>query len=125
MIRRPPRSTRTDTLFPYTTLFRSLDRVRDLFGRCRPERSKLDRNDQVIAHQQGSEVDPRPGWRRTDDAEVKIRIEGRQVGIQSRERTRAVRILISPHANAVARVSRKRRGWNIVDLEQKIGRAQV
>src|SRR3546814_13074348 len=27
MIRRPPRSTRTDTLFPYTTLFRS--RLRD------------------------------------------------------------------------------------------------
>src|SRR3546814_11038225 len=28
MIRRPPRSTRTDTLFPYTTLFRSeLERV--------------------------------------------------------------------------------------------------
>src|SRR3546814_6298908 len=26
MIRRPPRSTRTDTLFPYTTLFRSPDR---------------------------------------------------------------------------------------------------
>src|SRR3546814_3769922 len=25
MIRRPPRSTRTDTLFPYTTLFRSTD----------------------------------------------------------------------------------------------------
>src|SRR3546814_4642773 len=24
MIRRPPRSTRTDTLFPYTTLFRSV-----------------------------------------------------------------------------------------------------
>src|SRR3546814_3573382 len=30
MIRRPPRSTRTDTLFPYTTLFRS---ERKLFGR--------------------------------------------------------------------------------------------
>src|SRR3546814_2816993 len=29
MIRRPPRSTRTDTLFPYTTLFRSA---------CRPAR---------------------------------------------------------------------------------------
>src|SRR3546814_15574009 len=25
MIRRPPRSTRTDTLFPYTTLFRSAE----------------------------------------------------------------------------------------------------
>src|SRR3546814_2199632 len=30
MIRRPPRSTRTDTLFPYTTLFRS--REHDLAG---------------------------------------------------------------------------------------------
>src|SRR3546814_14139072 len=27
MIRRPPRSTRTDTLFPYTTLFRSLRQI--------------------------------------------------------------------------------------------------
>src|SRR3546814_8563690 len=27
MIRRPPRSTRTDTLFPYTTLFRSVARI--------------------------------------------------------------------------------------------------
>src|SRR3546814_16104474 len=32
MIRRPPRSTRTDTLFPYTTLFRSP--VRDRMQRC-------------------------------------------------------------------------------------------
>src|SRR3546814_11285998 len=29
MIRRPPRSTRTDTLFPYTTLFRSLSSLHD------------------------------------------------------------------------------------------------
>src|SRR3546814_19209455 len=33
MIRRPPRSTRTDTLFPYTTLFRSLSRFgKYIFG---------------------------------------------------------------------------------------------
>src|SRR3546814_8066082 len=33
MIRRPPRSTRTDTLFPYTTLFRSIapDKRRQFF----------------------------------------------------------------------------------------------
>src|SRR3546814_4512095 len=30
MIRRPPRSTRTDTLFPYTTLFRGIHRSRIL-----------------------------------------------------------------------------------------------
>src|SRR3546814_3499603 len=32
MIRRPPISTRTDTLFPYTTLFRSLDIKRNAAG---------------------------------------------------------------------------------------------
>src|SRR3546814_11959610 len=61
MIRRPPRSTRTDTLFPYTTLFRSLpgDVVRrrgavpqdlcdlrpgiELDTRSRPQRGRHDR----------------------------------------------------------------------------------
>src|SRR3546814_6026707 len=32
MIRRPPRSTRTDTLFPYTTLFRSYDAQKGQHG---------------------------------------------------------------------------------------------
>src|SRR3546814_4393429 len=32
MIRRPPRSTRTDTLFPYTTLFRSAFLAAAFFG---------------------------------------------------------------------------------------------
>src|SRR3546814_20455994 len=32
MIRRPPRSTRTDTLFPYTTLFRSAFAGLSLYG---------------------------------------------------------------------------------------------
>src|SRR3546814_1468210 len=35
MIRLPPRSTRTDTLFPYTTLFRSADTIRQRFGQHR------------------------------------------------------------------------------------------
>src|SRR3546814_10868500 len=44
MIRRPPRSTRTDTLFPYTTLFRSAYRGADAYphrvyhGLQRPDR---------------------------------------------------------------------------------------
>src|SRR3546814_1101555 len=38
MIRRPPRSTRTDTLFPYTTLFRSvLERIEALRGQVIPD----------------------------------------------------------------------------------------
>src|SRR3546814_9822011 len=40
MIRRPPRSTRTDTLFPYTTLFRSSGHQRRPFGQpCRFRRA--------------------------------------------------------------------------------------
>src|SRR3546814_1150425 len=35
MIRRPPRSTRTDTLFPYTTLFRSIIGEQRLFDERR------------------------------------------------------------------------------------------
>src|SRR3546814_15285000 len=34
MLRRPPRSTRTDTLFPYTTLFRSPRRASRSASRC-------------------------------------------------------------------------------------------
>src|SRR3546814_14410131 len=33
MIRRPPRSTRTDTLFPYTTLFRSVEQHFNMINR--------------------------------------------------------------------------------------------
>src|SRR3546814_20503441 len=36
MRRRPPRSTRTDTLFPYTTRFRSLERLRPPVCRLQP-----------------------------------------------------------------------------------------
>src|SRR3546814_6730057 len=39
MIRRPPRSTRTDTLFPYTTLFRAAGIPRDGGSPCTRSRS--------------------------------------------------------------------------------------
>src|SRR3546814_13014365 len=42
MIRRPPRSTRTDTLFPYTTLFRSRP------NRCLAA-SEFDRTEKIMA----------------------------------------------------------------------------
>src|SRR3546814_4948464 len=51
MIRRPPRSTRTDTLFPYTTLFRS-ELLRD-----RPETGWLQRLSTVV--DPGATID---GW---------------------------------------------------------------
>src|SRR3546814_7634995 len=49
MIRRPPRSTRTDTLFPYTTLFRSIGDV-DEGG----VRAVLDRISGAVEHRHGA-----------------------------------------------------------------------
>src|SRR3546814_3154059 len=46
MIRRPPRSTRTDTLFPYTTLFRS-----QLFA-------VVEDHDQVLRHRRLHTLEP-------------------------------------------------------------------
>src|SRR3546814_3694474 len=46
MIRRPPRSTRTDTLFPYTTLFRSIDTTLKS-DRCLDD---LDSNEQIVVY---------------------------------------------------------------------------
>src|SRR3546814_10636941 len=82
MIRRPPRSTRTDTLFPYTTLFRS------------PRRG-ADREEGRAVRPEGI---PRPLCRRApriDRAQAQIeeqpqdhRGEGRAVGARRRERRR-------------------------------------
>src|SRR3546814_14372083 len=84
MIRRPPRSTRTDTLFPYTTLFRSGEhggqraKRRAVVGaiidrRVEAQRGKADRRDatrpkigfgrRAEDRSAGAEETPcRPGW---------------------------------------------------------------
>src|SRR3546814_9398604 len=58
MIRRPPRSTRTDTLFPYTTLFRSPSR---LFERGAAGGYRAD------AHERRIDAAGRPGRDRSEE----------------------------------------------------------
>src|SRR3546814_6250011 len=53
MIRRPPRSTRTDTLFPYTTLFRSLRERARVHGWIWP---------QILSHRAVAEPDRESLW---------------------------------------------------------------
>src|SRR3546814_16673566 len=50
MIRRPPRSTRTDTLFPYTTLFRSVGEERE--RETETDRIAVNRGDDRLRHEQ-------------------------------------------------------------------------
>src|SRR3546814_9231937 len=59
MIRRPPRSTRTDTLFPYTTLFRSRD-CHD--RRCRRHRQLCPDSDRWVSGGFGR-VEGHTAWR--------------------------------------------------------------
>src|SRR3546814_6212066 len=67
MIRRPPRSTRTDTLFPYTTLFRSQvadAALRDV--RPNPRVIELDRSQPEFVQTFGQYLDKRISQQRID-----------------------------------------------------------
>src|SRR3546814_18312635 len=99
MLRRPPRSTRTYTLFPYTTLFRSSPpRLLALPRRCRRRieggRYGRVRRRGAAARTAGGRtgVDRRPYrrpplWRRPDRPQ-QLRWQGRRTPIGRRENTR-------------------------------------
>src|SRR3546814_6163267 len=70
MIRRPPRSTRTDTLFPYTTLFRSLARDLRRARRRAPapaSHQRCKRPDLRARVRRSSAADHRPGRSRSEE----------------------------------------------------------
>src|SRR3546814_19250853 len=64
MIRRPPRSTRTDTLFPYTTLFRSDPDIAIVQERHLPEWLAVQMVGLVILERNGAHVMRKPGFLR-------------------------------------------------------------
>src|SRR3546814_6806585 len=75
MIRRPPRSTRTDTLFPYTTLFRSHPHVQVHAGKQRQRRQHQRQGHAHEAHGKREVEDPQ----RQHGEEVKHRAPGARV----------------------------------------------
>src|SRR3546814_13778148 len=90
MIRRPPRSTRTDTLFPYTTLFRSRRGDRGIVGRGGLVRL-LHRARELFGGEVGGQAGLRDeegalrqldvaGWRGHDDIVALDRSDERRVG---------------------------------------------
>src|SRR3546814_3450929 len=88
MIRRPPRSTRTDTLFPYTTLFRSRK-----LHHLRFQRDPLKRKPGLIeeAEQQGQLVRP---YRRARIAAGKAERPHRGASRRSEEHTSELQSLM-------------------------------
>src|SRR3546814_14464656 len=90
MIRRPPRSTRTDTLFPYTTLFRSFHCHGRTVGKCVRQLSRsCVRNGRVPRILSANDADFRNLWSQNRFAPVQQdkkykdrRSEGNPLGIQ-------------------------------------------
>src|SRR3546814_4103895 len=58
MIRRPPRSTRTDTLFPYTTLVRSEGRRNDVRVNCLAPTAATGMTEGILEEQALAALDP-------------------------------------------------------------------
>src|SRR3546814_2337248 len=91
MIRRPPRSTRTDTLFPYTTLFRSLrpavGRTGLAHGRCAhqapPRRGHRFPPDARVPHRRQPAPDRLEGDRARAQADLARRSEEHTSELQS------------------------------------------
>src|SRR3546814_1360675 len=85
MIRRPPRSTRTDTLFPYTTLFRSSPHAFALLGAKEPPSQPHQRADRagVEDAEQGTLVRARRKDDRPDEAHQERRSEEHTSELQS------------------------------------------
>src|SRR3546814_20329201 len=73
MLRRPPISTRTDTLFPYTTLFRSGARHADRAVPGRKQHIRPDSSEQRNLEQRLAKLDP--ALRPEDALEPRQRIE--------------------------------------------------
>src|SRR3546814_12666865 len=59
MHRRPPRSTRTDTLFPYTTLFRSIEQQLEAVDEERAGRAAVDVVQPVLRREMPVEIGER------------------------------------------------------------------
>src|SRR3546814_11104644 len=87
MIRRPPKSTRTDTLFPYTTLFRSLHPCRRRGAGDRRRRRRLVRRRRLPQGPPGRPLRHRQGPRRP----------------RSQGRSRGLAAALPPHRHLPAR----------------------
>src|SRR3546814_15184938 len=107
MIRRPPRSTRTDTLFPYTTLFRSYI---DIYGHT--DSSGSDSYNQGLSERRAASVADYLGTRGVQRARVATMGYGEsqlkcvpETSEADRQCTRRVEIRIAPVTQSEAKAA--------------------
>src|SRR3546814_2673825 len=95
MIRRPPRSTRTDTLFPYTTLFRSRrnPRNREILLAQDPQQFVATMERWALAYMP-SQTSPVPGMSADDFVRLKMPVLIHRNGVRSEEHTSELQSLM-------------------------------
>src|SRR3546814_12363405 len=81
MIRRPPRSTRTDTLFPYTTLFRSVQLIDDkgniVLDLNKEDNQRIQGGDRASFHFEGKVPGVKP-WNHETPARYRLNLIDRK-----------------------------------------------
>src|SRR3546814_5946671 len=111
MIRRPPRSTRTDTLFPYTTLFRSISSREHGWAR---DRGRLTSRDVLVVDEAGmiGTGQLQRVLSEAADAGAKVVLVGDTQQLQAIEAGAAFRLLGQTHGAAeLGEVRRQQGAW--------------
>src|SRR3546814_3487763 len=122
MIRRPPRSTRTDTLFPYTTLFRSLPLWKLLGGATS---ARLEAYNTDIGWLSFAKEKLVEGIRRTieQDGFQRIKLKGgHDDPMIDFDRIEAVRKAVGPHVTIALDANGK---WNLPTCKRFCARAEA
>src|SRR3546814_2635670 len=127
MIRRPPRSTRTDTLFPYTTLFRSGVRAKDRRDALTLHRAQDRVNMPSVIDIGGvANAEPRSGRPRIDHRDVAARPDNPRLGAGEgvgrrvrREHAAHERLVLRSEEHTSELQSLMRLSYAVVCLQQK------
>src|SRR3546814_10356960 len=96
MIRRPPRSTRTDTLFPYTTLFRSAldDLAGQPFGDGRLADARIADIERIVLRAAAEDLDGALHLLAATDQRIDLSVAGLLVQIHAELLERAFALLL-------------------------------
>src|SRR3546814_8192423 len=102
MIRRPPRSTRTDTLFPYTTLFRSRATGKPVYNAIVWQDTRTDRICTALAGEDG----PRKytevrSEEHTSELQSLMRISYAVFCLKKKTQKQLLNTQIYPHSNTI------------------------
>src|SRR3546814_8894871 len=117
MIRRPPRSTRTDTLFPYTTLFRSFQIGAERAWPCPPTLPGECGGFWVTARS-GRAFPPMRSEEHTSELQSLMRISYAVFCLKKKKRIKIYQTMNTPHTSCAVVCTHKKSERSLIDYIQ-------